>query len=144
MRLRLSRAACACLPIILTAVIAPAQTPVPSRQSQQAPPTTRGAESGADGRANADESFDLRITERRITERDYEASTEVQVGGEAGRGLNLRVGVMVGGEEIDVLLRNVFSRVRFRATLDPVLRLLHERRPAGARQQPPQTGSPSP
>ena len=70
----------------------------------------------------SDEAFELNIAERRITERDFEASTSIETGDESGRGLNLRVGVAVRAEEIDVLLRNVRGRVRFRATLEPLLR----------------------
>ncbi|MBA3240363.1 MAG: hypothetical protein H0T60_03970 [Acidobacteria bacterium] len=77
----------------------------------------------------ASEDFELNIGDRRITENDFEASTEVASGAEGeGRGLDLRVGVMVRASQIDVLLRNVQGRVRFRANLDPVLRLLNLRR----------------
>jgi hypothetical protein len=79
-------------------------------------------------RTNADESFELNITERRITEQNFEASTSVEAGEESARGLRLKVGVGVGAEEITVLLRNVRGRVRFRATLEPVLKLINSRR----------------
>jgi hypothetical protein len=82
-------------------------------------------------RTNADETFDLNITERRITERDFAASTSVEAGEETARGLRLRVGVSVGADEINVLLRNVRGHVRFRASLERVLERLNERRPSG-------------
>ena len=82
-------------------------------------------------RTSADESFDLNIAERRITRRDFEASTSVAAGEESARGLKLRVGVAVGADRIDVLLRNVRGRVRFRATLDRVLQRINSRRSAG-------------
>jgi hypothetical protein len=82
-------------------------------------------------RTTADETFELNITERRITERDFSASTAVEAGEETARGLRLRVGVAVGADEINVLLRNVRGRVSFRATLAPVLdRLATRRAPA--------------
>lgn len=82
-------------------------------------------------RTSADENFELNISERRITERNFAASTTVEAGEETARGLLLRVGVAVGAEEINVLLRNVRGRVRFRATLDRVLKLLNSRRASG-------------
>jgi hypothetical protein len=70
----------------------------------------------------------LNITERRITERDFAASTSVELGEETARGLLLRVGVGVGADEINVLLRNVRGHVRFRASLERVLERLNVRR----------------
>lgn len=83
-------------------------------------------------RTAADEDFDLNIVERHITEANYEASVSVAVGEESTRGLNVRVGAAVGATQIDVLLRNVQGHVRFRATLEQILRRLNERRPGGA------------
>ena len=80
-------------------------------------------------RTTADETFELNITERRITEHDFAASTSVEAGDETARGLRLRVGVAVGAEQINVLLRNVRGRVSFRATLAPVLERINARRP---------------
>jgi hypothetical protein len=79
-------------------------------------------------RTSANETFELNITERRITERDFAASTTVEVGEETARGLLLRVGVAVGADEINLLLRNVRGRVNFRATLERVLERLNARR----------------
>ena len=83
-------------------------------------------------RTSANETFELNITERRITERDFMASTTVEVGEETARGLSLRVGVAVGADEITVLLRNVQGRVSFRASLERVLARLNARRAPGA------------
>jgi len=84
-------------------------------------------------RTTADETFELNISERRITERGFSASTTVEVGEETARGLLLRVGVGVGADEINVLLRNVRGLVRFRATLQRVLERLNARpAPRGA------------
>lgn len=136
------RAACACVVLLAAVASALAQDP-PGRRA--APAATPTAQTPAESRTNADESFELNIAERRINERDYEASTEVEVGAPDGSsGLNLRVGVRVGAREIDVLLRNVFGRVRFRATLDPVLRLINARRPAEAPAAPATPSPPSP
>ena len=110
--------------------LAAAQTPAAGpRPRQTAPPEQRAGTS-------ADEDFDLNIAERHITEPDFHAETAVEAGDEAARGLNLKVGVAVRAEQIDVLLRNVQGHVRFRANLDPVLRRL------GARPGPPQAAPP--
>lgn len=87
---------------------------------------TRPGESGA--RGDVDETFELNIAERRITEQNFFASTSVAAGEEGARGLDLRVGVAVGAERIDVTLRNVRGRVRFRGSLDALRRVLEARR----------------
>ena len=77
--------------------------------------------------ATADESFDLNIAQRRIAESNFKASTAVEIG-EEGRGLRLRVGTSLTASQINVMLRGGTGRVRFRATLEPVLRRLRGRR----------------
>ncbi|HVF45164.1 MAG TPA: hypothetical protein VM936_19215 [Pyrinomonadaceae bacterium] len=84
--------------------------------------------------SNADEDYELNIDERRIHEGDFRAETAVSAGG--ARGLQLNVGVALRASDIDVLLRNVRGRVRFRATLGPVLRLLDARRAAAPQLSP--------
>lgn len=96
---------------------------------------TRPADAPArPGSPNADEDYELNIDLRRINEGDFHAETAVSTGG--ARGLQLNVGVALRASEIDVLLRNVRGHVRFRATLDPVLRLLDSRRGATPSSQP--------
>lgn len=86
----------------------------------------------ATARTDADETFELNISERRITKQNFAASTSLEAGEESARGLRLRIGVSVGAEQIDVLLRNVRGQVRFRGTLERVLALINSRR---ARQE---------
>jgi hypothetical protein len=83
----------------------------------------------ASAQSQADETIDLNITERRIAEPNYRASTSVEIGPDQTRGVWLRVGVGVFANNIEVLLRNVTGRVRFRGTLEPVLRRINQRRP---------------
>lgn len=121
--------------VVACAVACAAQTRATVRQRtaarQPTAPQPRAQTRAADvARGEADENFDLNIVERRITEPDFFASTEVSAGDEAARGLNLRVGVAVGAERIDVLLRNVRGHVRFRASLDALRRVLDARRAA--------------
>jgi hypothetical protein len=87
--------------------------------------------------SNVDENFELNIAERRITERDFFAATGIEAGESSAHGLSLRVGVAVGASEIDVLLRNVRGRVRFRGSLEVLRRVLDARRPAAATTAPP-------
>jgi hypothetical protein len=91
-----------------------------------APPPIPGAQKA--GVANVDEKFELNIAERRITERDFYASTAIETEAGEAHGLSLRVGVGVGASEIDVLLRNVRGSVRFRGSLDALRRILDARR----------------
>jgi hypothetical protein len=98
--------------------------------AQPVPP--QQAETKNLARTTADETFELNITERRITRSNFEASTSVEAGEESARGLRLRIGVEVGASEIDLLLRNVRGQVRFRATLERVLDRINARRPSNA------------
>lgn len=122
---KLCRFTLACFTLCAGFMLAAAQEGgnAPSTREQTPAPQTSDA-----ARTNADETFDLNITERRITRRDFEASTSVEAGEESARGLSLRIGVAVGAEEIDVLLRNVRGQVRFRASLERVLERLNARR----------------
>jgi hypothetical protein len=104
----------------------------PARDARPAPARTQGQTS-----SSADEDFELNIDQRRINEGDFHAETAVST--EGARGLQLNVGVALSASDIDVLLRNVRGRVRFRASLDPVLRLLDARREASPRSPPAST-----
>lgn len=127
MKRNLSRSALVLIIIAASYVLGSSQTSGNlNSEAPVAPPIV--TESG--NRTTANETFELNITERRITERDFAASTTVEVGEETARGLLLRVGVSVGADEINVLLRNVRGRVSFRATLERVLQRLNARHPA--------------
>lgn len=115
--------------LMLASMLASAAAQTRSNDTQLRPSSQTAPEAT---QSSADEDFELNIGERRITRDDYEASVSVAVGEEGARGLNLRVGVAVGASQIDVLLRNVRGRVRFRATLEQVLRRLNERHAGGA------------
>ncbi|HJQ32958.1 MAG TPA: hypothetical protein VJ866_12300 [Pyrinomonadaceae bacterium] len=105
------------------------QTPQAAQQTPQPSQTTS---------TQADEDFELNIVTRRIDENDFHAGTAVEADG--ARGLSLRVGVALSASDIEVLLHNVRGRVRFRASLAPVLRLLDARRPP----PPPAEAAPTP
>jgi hypothetical protein len=123
---KLNQLCLAFLLIAASSVMALSQTSA-SAEAQSAPPATNESQN----RTSASETFELNITERRITERGFAASTTVEVGEETARGLLLRVGVAVAADEINVLLRNVRGRVNFRATMERVLARLNARRAPG-------------
>jgi hypothetical protein len=133
MNLVVRRIAFAALVVAALSIAVAAQQPQPpdaprvnSPARRDAPRLLPGAQNAS---ANVDENFELNIAERRITEHDFYASTAIETKADAPRGLSLRVGVAVGASEIDVLLRNVQGRVRFRASLDALHRILDARRP---------------
>lgn len=130
MKPKLFQFACIFVIIIASFVIASSQTSGGAKTAAPIAPASIAPE--AQNRASADENFELNITERRITERGFAASTTVELGEETARGLLLRVGVAVGADEINVLLRNVRGSVRFRATLGRVLERLNARPASGA------------
>jgi hypothetical protein len=91
-------------------------------------PGNQGQQAGSTARMSADETFDLNIPERYITRSNYRASTEVEITGDTARAISLRIGVAVSAGRIGVLLRNVTGKVRFKASLDPVLKRINSHR----------------
>ena len=129
MKRKLIHLACAFVILIASSVMALSQT---SEAAKTEVASAVQSASETQTRTSANETFDLNIAERRITERDFAASTSVEIGEETARGLSLRVGVAVGADQINVLLRNVRGSVRFRATLERVLQRLNARPAPGA------------
>lgn len=118
MMLYLFRTAFVALVLILSCALVPAQS---SSNDETAAKQT-------EARTSADETFELNITERHITQSGFEASTSVEAGEESARGLRLRIGVGVGANSIDVSLHGVRGLVHFRASLAPLLELINSRR----------------
>jgi hypothetical protein len=110
----------------------PQQRAAPSVNPPARPVATPAASRAQNAGADVNENFELNIAERRITERDFFASTAIETPAGATHGLSLRVGVGVGASEIDVLLRNVRGSVRFRGSLDALRRVLDARREPSA------------
>lgn len=92
-----------------------------SKDIQEAPTEVSGK------RTSADETFELKIDERRFTRANFEASTAVSTNSDAA--LNLQIGVGLVAGKIDVVLRNVEGHVRFRGTLERILEMMNNRRP---------------
>jgi hypothetical protein len=80
-------------------------------------------------RIQADESFELNIKERRITEANYQNSTAVTIGAEDFKNVRVQIGVALRAQSIDVLLRNVTGSVRFHGSLQRILDLVKARSP---------------
>jgi hypothetical protein len=78
-------------------------------------------------RVAADETFDLNILERRITEKDFVAATSVGFDRREGKSLSMNVGVQVRADKINVLMRNVTGTVRFRGSIQRILDLVNSR-----------------
>jgi hypothetical protein len=79
--------------------------------------------------AEADETFDLNIDQRRITERKFHAGTAVGVESADGS-LLVEVGVALSAGTIDVSLQNVRGRVHFRGSLARLRDVINQRRTA--------------
>jgi hypothetical protein len=121
---------------LVAASFAPAASQTRGVETPTRQTTPRASESGA----AADEDFELNIDVRRISESDFHAETAVEAGGASG--VRLKVGVTLHARDIEVLLQGVRGRVRFRANLAPVLRLLDARRGATPAAQSPPESSP--
>src|SRR5688572_10985975 len=78
-------------------------------------------------RVSADETFELNIVERRITENNLVAATSVGFESREGKNLSLNVGVELRAEKIEVLMRNVTGTVRFRGSIQKILDLVNSR-----------------
>ena len=130
----------------VVAVAQEERVPQNSRERRVSPPnataTTNATPNATNTQGDVNEDFELNIDERRITERDFYASTAIEAGEESARGLYLRIGVGVGASEIDVLLRNVRGRVRFHGSLEALRRVLDARRPAATNAPPTQPNVP--
>ncbi len=77
----------------------------------------------------ADETFELDISERHITQTNYENSTSLSIGSQDARDVRLQIGVALWAQSIDVMLRNVKGSVRFRGSLTRILDLVNSRAP---------------
>ena len=95
---------------------------------QKAPPTTNPVQ-----RVSTDETFELNIVERRITENDFFAATSVGFDSSVGKNVSMNIGVEVRAGKIDVLMRNVKGTVRFRGSVQRILDMINSRpaRPPG-------------
>jgi hypothetical protein len=80
-------------------------------------------------RIQADETFELNITEKHFTEENFETSTSVGLGTADSKRLSLQIGVALRARTIKVDLRNVTGTVRFRGSVQRILDLVQAREP---------------
>lgn len=80
----------------------------------------------AENQIVAAEDFELNIVDERITETNFVRSTSVELKSKNRGELVLQVGVAVRGEKVNILLRGVVGRVRFRASLEPIQQRLEQ------------------
>lgn len=92
----------ATMSLMVCAIASAQDNPIPTIDSTQSPP-------------NVNKDFELNITERRILEQDYKASTSISVGEVSSRGLSLRIGAGVRASEVDIRLHNIQGTVHFHA-----------------------------
>ncbi|HEX9960926.1 MAG TPA: hypothetical protein VGB00_08340 [Pyrinomonadaceae bacterium] len=83
----------------------------------------RGQNQTAPATDAADEDFELNIGESRATESNYKRSTGVEIN---ETNVSVGVGATVQARKIDLLLRGVTGRVRFRASLEAIRRRIEQ------------------
>lgn len=112
--LALNRFAVGLLMLCCTTILVKAQTktatPAPTAQtvSQVTTPLTE---------STVDETFELKIDERRYIQESFNAATAVAINPDEAK-VRLQVGVSVTTGRINLVLRNVHGLVRFRGSLD--------------------------
>jgi hypothetical protein len=77
----------------------------------------RGQNQTAPTNDAANEDFELNIGESRTTESNYKRSTNVEIN---QANVSVGVGATVQAQKIDLFLRGVTGRVRFRASLEAI------------------------
>lgn len=77
----------------------------------------------------ADENFKLNITNKTVTETDYESKVAVAVNSETNPPVSVNVGAAVKAEQITLTLKNIFGDVRFRGSLEKILNQINLPRP---------------
>lgn len=74
------------------------------------------------GEGSVAKDLDLNITQERITETNFFRSTALDAAG--NNDVTLHAGASISAGRIDLTLRGVIGRVRFRGSLGPLARLL--------------------
>jgi hypothetical protein len=76
----------------------------------------------------AKEDFKLNITDKKVTEIDYESKVEVAVKTETKPPVSVNVGAAVRAGQITLTLKNIFGDVRFRGSLEKILNQINSPR----------------
>jgi hypothetical protein len=106
--------------VVTTAAISIAAQDQPRDQEVATPQSSQ---------VQANELFNIDVKEKRITEKDYRASTALEIGSKDPNVMRVQVGVALYAQTIDVVLYNVAGSVRFRGTLQRIVDVLKARSP---------------
>lgn len=77
----------------------------------------------------ANEDFKVNITNKRVTETNYESKVEVALNSQTRPAVTVNVGAAVRAEQITLTLKNIFGDVRFRGSLEKILDQINLLRP---------------
>jgi hypothetical protein len=83
----------------------------------------RGQNQTVPANTTADEDFELNINDSRTTETNYKRSTSVEIN---AANVSVGVGASIQAQKIDLFLRGVTGRVRFRASLEAIRRRIEQ------------------
>lgn len=86
------------------------------------------AQSETENQTTADENFRLNITNKEVTETNYESKVEVAVESDTKPAVRLKVGAGVQAEKITLRLTNITGDVTFRGSLEKILERIKLRR----------------
>jgi hypothetical protein len=78
-------------------------------------------------RLSVNKDFNLNITDQRISQQNYKASTSIGGGDANDRGISLRVGAVVRASQVDMRLQNINGKVHFHASLERLRQSLRSR-----------------
>lgn len=82
----------------------------------------------------ASEDFKVNITDKRVSEANYESKVELTVNSETRPAVTVYVGAAVRAEQITLTLKNIFGDVQFRGSLEKILQLVNLPRPSKDKQ----------
>ena len=78
-------------------------------------------------RLSVNKDFNLNITDQRISQQNYKASTSIGGGDANERGISLRVGAVVSASQLDMRLQNINGQVHFHASLERLRQKIRSR-----------------
>ena len=89
-----------------------------------------GQQQAVEDQTTADENFKVNITDKKITETNYESKVELNLKPEKRSSVSVNIGAAVRAGQITVSMKNVFGDVRFRGSLEKITNQINLLRPA--------------
>lgn len=89
-----------------------------------------GQQTTTENQTTADENFKVNITDKKISEPNYESKVELNLDSETRSNVSVNVGAAVRAGQITVTLKNIFGDVRFRGSLEKITNQIKLPRPA--------------